>query len=97
VAVVLGHNSSTGIDADQAFQDLGFDSLSAVELRNRLKSTTGLDLRPTFIFDYPTPDAVAEYIYENRVHAASARIPSPRNSDDPVSTVPPCGPHRGIL
>ncbi len=60
-ATVLGR-SSAGIDADVAFQDLGFDSLTAVELRNRLKIVTGLTLSPVLIFDYPTPTALAEHI-----------------------------------
>ncbi len=62
VAIVLGSASGDEVDADQTFQDLGFDSLTAVELRNRLKTTTGLALSPTLIFDYPTPTAVARHL-----------------------------------
>jgi len=61
-AAVLGHPDPEDIDADTDFQDLGFDSLTAVELRNRLKTATGLALPPTLIFDYPTPGAVADYV-----------------------------------
>jgi acyl carrier protein len=62
-ATVLGR-SSADIDAHQAFQDLGFDSLTAVELRNRLKTATGLTLSPALIFDYPTPAALAAHVDE---------------------------------
>ncbi len=61
MATVLGLPSPEAIGADLAFQDHGFDSLTAVELRNRLKAATGLTLSPTLIFDYPNPSALAEY------------------------------------
>ncbi|OBK98319.1 polyketide synthase [Mycobacterium asiaticum] len=61
-AIVLGRSNSADIEADRAFGDLGFDSLTAVELRNRLKVATGLTLSPGLIFDYPTPTALAEHL-----------------------------------
>ncbi|WP_435593880.1 type I polyketide synthase, partial [Nocardia sp. bgisy118] len=61
-AMVLGHGSKDSIGSDQAFSELGFDSLLAVELRNALKSATGLSLPATLVFDYPTPRAIAEYL-----------------------------------
>jgi polyketide synthase 12 len=62
IATVLGNTTAEAIDPDKAFQDLGFDSLTAVEMRNRLKTATGLALSPTLIFDYPTPNGLASYI-----------------------------------
>ncbi|WP_433574444.1 SDR family NAD(P)-dependent oxidoreductase [Nocardia brasiliensis] len=61
-AVVLGFGSVDGVGADDVFKDLGFDSLGAVEFRNRLQGATGVRLATTVVFDYPTPRALAKYI-----------------------------------
>jgi polyketide synthase 12 len=76
IATVLGNSSPETIDPDRAFQELGFDSLTAVEMRNRLKSATGLALSPTLIFDYPNSAALAGYIYRELVGASEQSAPT---------------------
>nr|WP_051905942.1 type I polyketide synthase [Streptomyces flavovariabilis] len=90
VAAVLGHGSADAVGAEQAFKDLGYDSLTAIELRNQLGTAVGLRLPPTVVFDHPTPLAVARHLHRellrDRVPEAEPQQ-AKADPDEPIAIV----------
>ncbi|MFD5433996.1 type I polyketide synthase [Kitasatospora sp. NPDC127067] len=91
-AAVLGHVSMDAVDAGQAFRDLGFDSLTAVALRNLLVKETGLSLSATLVFDYPTPVVLARHLAEELLESVPEAVAEQAGAavavaDDPVVIV----------
>ncbi|WP_430382192.1 type I polyketide synthase [Streptomyces sp. P10-4] len=91
-AAVLGHDSPNALPADRAFRDVGFDSITAVELRNRLRSATGLSLPATLVFDHPSPAALADQLLAlafdtGTADTAAPAAPTTAEDDDPIAIV----------
>ncbi|AXI80292.1 SDR family NAD(P)-dependent oxidoreductase [Peterkaempfera bronchialis] len=94
IAHVLNHPDPDDVEPTRSFRELGFDSLTAVELRNTLGEATGLRLPATLVYDYPTPAALADHLRAELAPstAASASAPTPvpsaaRTDDDPIAIV----------
>ncbi|WP_254893710.1 type I polyketide synthase [Nocardia donostiensis] len=85
VAVVLGHASADDIEPDRNFAELGFDSLTAVEVRNRLQAATGLTLPATLVFDHPTPEAVTDHIHQTSTGGRTAETTAPAAPQPAIS------------
>ncbi|MGW3152571.1 SDR family NAD(P)-dependent oxidoreductase, partial [Streptomyces sp. NPDC001177] len=90
VAAVLGHVGAQSVGADDSFKDIGFDSLTAVELRNRLNSAVGMRLPATLIFDYPNPLALARFLTAEAAGSgeAAAAVPATLSTDTGTADEP---------
>jgi acyl transferase domain-containing protein/NAD(P)-dependent dehydrogenase (short-subunit alcohol dehydrogenase family)/acyl carrier protein len=86
VAEVLGHRTPDAVPAGRAFSELGFDSLTSVELRNRLRAATGRSLPATLTFDHPTPQALADFL-GGAQPAAETPVAATTATDEPIAIV----------
>ncbi|NUP50071.1 MAG: SDR family NAD(P)-dependent oxidoreductase, partial [Catenulispora sp.] len=88
-AAVLGFGSAAEIPANRAFREMGFDSLTAVELRNRLNAATGLKLASTAVFDYPSPEVLAAHVARQLAGKAApvAAAPAAAGAAGPARSV----------
>jgi acyl transferase domain-containing protein len=87
-ATVLGHTAPGSIDVDRGFLELGFDSLTGVELRNALTADLGLPLPATLIFDYPSPLVLAEHVLDQLAGSAGGEDPDELQIREVLSRIP---------
>ncbi|WP_018680912.1 type I polyketide synthase [Actinokineospora enzanensis] len=89
VAAVLGYPGAAAIEPEKKFRDLGFDSLTAIELPNRLNAATGLRLPATAVYDYPTATALADFVLAELLDThADTHLPTAlTHTDDPIVIV----------
>ncbi|MEU3405587.1 SDR family NAD(P)-dependent oxidoreductase [Streptomyces sp. NPDC006670] len=89
-AAVLGHGAGGAVDAERAFRELGFDSLTAVEFRNLLMPETGVRLSSTVVFDHPNPAALAEFLRTELVGEDTevrSAAPVAAGDDEPIAII----------
>ncbi|MFJ4659052.1 type I polyketide synthase, partial [Nocardia sp. NPDC088792] len=90
-AAVLGHVSGRALPVSAAFRELGFDSLTAIELRNRIRRVTGLPIADSVVYDYPTPERFARHLVALSGGGGSTEsapvLPACASADDPVAIV----------
>ncbi|MCG5469031.1 SDR family NAD(P)-dependent oxidoreductase [Micromonospora sp. LAH09] len=87
-ATVLGHTAPGGVDVDRGFLELGFDSLTGVELRNALSAELGLPLPATLIFDYPSPLVLAEHVLDQLAGPEAGGDPEEQQVRQVLSRIP---------
>ncbi|MEN3585717.1 type I polyketide synthase [Streptomyces sp. ZYX-F-203] len=94
IAAVLGHANAAEVDVDRAFLDLGFDSLTTLELRNRLQAALELTLPASLLYDYPTPAELAEFLRAEALGGTGAEsgtsapaVTAAPVDDDPIAIV----------